>query len=80
MILPTKHIMPERALITIASEIGEVIGPRSTISSIWNDFQYQRKKQKLDEIPFDWFVLSVDLLFLMGIIEEQEGYIKKILR
>lgn len=79
MILPTKHLQPSRALISVASEVLELIGRKSTVSSIWDALQVKhREALRFGEVPYDWYILSLDLLFLMGTIEEQDGIIKRI--
>jgi len=79
MILPTKHLQPSRALISVASEVLELIGRKATVSSIWDALQIKHKEAlRYGEVPYDWYILSLDLLFLMGAIEEQDGVIKRI--
>lgn len=74
MILPTKHLSPDRAIITVASEIFELINNRSTVSSVWNDLQEKHRAcMRRGEIPYDWFILSLDFLYLIGAIEEDNG-------
>ncbi|MEZ9625475.1 ABC-three component system middle component 6 [Aliivibrio fischeri] len=79
MILPTKHLSPDRALISIASDVLNFIDNRATVSSIWEELQLKQKKEcRVGEVPYDWFILSLDLLFIMGIIEERSGFIIKV--
>jgi len=79
VILPTKHILPERALISVASEVFSLIEKRATVSSIWNELKDKhREMMRYGEVPFDWFILSLDLLFVIGAIEEKNGIIKKV--
>lgn len=79
MILPTKHIIPRRALITVASEIYELINNRSTVSSIWNDLQDQHNQSlRYGDVSYDWFILSIDFLFIIGAIEGECGSIKRV--
>jgi ABC-three component (ABC-3C) system Middle Component 6 len=79
MILPSKHLRPDRALISVASEVLELVGRRTTVSSIWNELQAKHSASlRQGVISFDWYVLSLDLLFLMGCIEEKGRYIKRI--
>ena len=74
MILPTKHLSPDRAIITVASEVFGLINNHSTVSSVWNDFQKKNKVcMRLGEIPYDWFILSLDFLYLIGVIDEDKG-------
>ena len=79
MILPSKHISPKRALISVAAEAHELINEKSTISSLWNELnEMLSKSMRGGEISYDWFILSVDLLFLFGFIESELGFIKRI--
>ncbi len=79
MILPSKHMAPNRALISVSADVFELIDKRSTVSSVWNDFQEQQKSSlRYGEIPYDWFVLAIDLLFLIGVIEEKNGLLVRI--
>ncbi len=74
MILPTKHLSPDRAIISVASEIFQLIDKRSTVSSLWNEFQNKCSiSGRHSDVPYDWFILSLDFLFMIGAIEENEG-------
>ena len=80
MILPTKHLSPERSIISVSSEVFELIGRRSTVSSIWNSLQEKHKASlRFGDVPFDWFILALDFLYLIGAIEERNGLIKKVI-
>ena len=79
MILPTKHLAPNRSLISVSSEVLELVGKKSSVSSIWTDLQNKHKSSlRFGDVPYDWFVLSLDLLFMIGAIEERNGLIKKV--
>lgn len=79
MILPNKHLSPDRAIITVASEILTLINNRSTVSSVWNEFrERQKKSMRQGEIPYDWYVLSLDFLYLIGSIEECNGRLSRV--
>ena len=81
MILPTKHLSPDRAIITVASETFELINNRSTVSSVWNDLQEQhRAYTRQGEIPYDWFILSLDFLYPIGAINEDNGKLTRIVK
>ena len=78
MILPTKHLSANRALISVASDILNLIDKRSTVSSLWADLQESYEAQlRKREVSYDWFVLALDLLYLIGAIEMDEQYIKR---
>ena len=80
MILPTKHIPPNKALISISAEVFALVGSQSTTSSIWNQFQYNRRAVHKEDISFDWFILALDFLYLIGAIEENNGLLVRVQR
>lgn len=75
MILPTKNISPDRALLTLAGKIfGRLNAPR-TISGIWDEFRAQQESRP---IAYGWFILAVDLLFLMQLVWlDQDGLLRR---
>jgi hypothetical protein len=75
MILPTKGIPPRKALLTLGGEVLRVLDETKTVSRLWVDFRKQSNQP--EEVPFDWFVLSLDLLFLFGAIELERGRIRR---
>lgn len=75
MILPTKNISPDRALLTLAGTIfGRLEVPR-TVSSIWDEFRVERDTRP---VAYAWFILAIDLLFLMGLVWlDQDGLLRR---
>jgi hypothetical protein len=72
MILPTKGIPPQKALVSLGAEVLRLLTETKTVSRLWDDFR--KSKEQGGEVTFDWFVLSLDLLFTLGIVEfEREG-------
>jgi hypothetical protein len=71
MILPSKHLNPDRALLTVGSEILAVMDNRpSTVSSIWDDVRELRaSREETSSLPFDWFILALSLLYAMSAVE-----------
>jgi hypothetical protein len=79
MILPTKHLSPARSIVSVSSEVLELIGKHSTVSSIWTSLQEKHKASlRIGDVPYDWFILSLDFLYIVGAIEETQGMIKKV--
>jgi hypothetical protein len=75
MILPSRNIAPERALLTIAGTVFQRLSEPATVSRIWDDLrsEYQRKP-----ISYSWFVLAVDLLFVMDLVWfDQDGLLRR---
>jgi hypothetical protein len=72
MILPTKGIPPHRALISLGADILRILSETKTVSRLWDEL---RKAPAVPaDVTFDWFVLSLDLLYLLGAVElERNG-------
>jgi hypothetical protein len=78
MILPTKHIRPERALLTIGWEILAALRGPMTVSRVWDEVRRRRgEAAESAPIAYDWFVLALDLLFAMKAVEFEEGLLRK---
>ncbi len=71
MILPTKGIPPNKALLAVAGEALRSLDEAKTVSRLWDDFR--RTSDPRAEVTFDWFVLSLDLLFILGLVELDRG-------
>ena len=71
MILPTKGIAPDKALLSIGALILNDLAEPKTVSRLWADLR--RVEEGPPDITFDWFVLALDLLFLMGTLEYLGG-------
>lgn len=78
MILPTKHIRPERALLTVGGEVLWCLREPMTVSRLWNELRGRRGETgELASINYDWFILALDLLFMVRAIELNRGLIRK---
>ena len=67
MILPSKHIAQERALLSVGATLLEYLDRPKTVSAIWEDVR------NLAPVKYDWFVLSLDLLYAIDAIEIHDG-------
>ncbi|OIO61481.1 hypothetical protein COY26_02400 [Candidatus Woesearchaeota archaeon CG_4_10_14_0_2_um_filter_33_10] len=71
MILPTKRLSSKRALIGIGAEILEMLDEPKTISRIWDEMnEYKKCNYK-----YDWFILGINLLYLLDAINYKNGQI-----
>jgi len=72
MILPTKHMRTQRTLLGVGAEVIALLDQPKTVSRVWSDL---KKKRGVDDLKlsFDWFVLSLDLLFSMDAVELNRG-------
>ena len=73
MILPTKGIEADRALLSVGAEILRRLDETKTVSRLWEEFREERRE--CSRVTFEWFVLSMDLLFLLGLVELDHGRI-----
>jgi hypothetical protein len=74
MILPSKHLSQNRALLTVGAVILRHLSAPVTVSALWEEVsRSSRGPTALSALRYDAFVLALDLLFLMGIIELHEG-------
>ena len=73
MILPTKHIAQNEALIGVGATIlAQLSGPR-TVSSLWEDLRAEPNVG-----TFERFVLASNLLYLVGAIDIQDGFLVRV--
>jgi hypothetical protein len=72
VILPTKHLSQDRALLTIGGRILPLLSMPKTVSATWEEFSKSTSPQK-SNIRYDHYVLALDLLYLMGAIELIDG-------
>lgn len=80
MILPTKKLPPENSLVYLGGEVLRLLDEPKTISRVWQEFQESRtRKLGLDmcDVPFDWFVLALDLLKLLDAIDLRQGRLER---
>lgn len=70
MILPTKHIPQNEALIGVgATVLAQLSGPM-TVSGLW-----ERLRGEPNVGTFERFVLAANLLFLIGAIDIKDGLV-----
>ncbi len=70
MILPTKHLKLSNSLLSAGAALLKNINEPKTVSLLWD------KTRNLPEIrTFERFTLSLDLLFIMNIIDFKDGLI-----
>jgi len=74
MLLPTKGIEPERALLTIGARIVSLLESPATITGLWERFLESSKEDRRGlGISFDWFALAITMLFAINIVEWDEN-------
>jgi hypothetical protein len=75
MILPDRNIASDRALLTIGGMIFDRLSEPMTVSRLWDDI---RKLHQKRPISYVWFLLSVDLLFVLNLVWfDQDGLLRR---
>jgi ABC-three component (ABC-3C) system Middle Component 6 len=80
MILPSKKLSPENSLIYIGGKVLAVLDEPKTVSRVWEEFMNMYTKDQSVNIPqitYDWFVLALDLLFVLGAIDLSQGRLRR---
>lgn len=78
MILPSKHLSRDRALLTVGARVLQSLSQPKTISSVWEELsQNSDGKKSSPSLRYDGFVLALDLLFLIGAIDVRDGLLAR---
>lgn len=78
MILPTKHIRPDRALLAVGADLLVSLREPKTVSRLWDETRTKRGDPgEPAPINYDWFVLALDLLFMINAVELDRGLLRK---
>lgn len=78
MILPTKNIKPDRALLTIGAEILACIDRPMTASLVWDVFRAKREENPdAPAIAYDRYILALILLYTLGAVDLEGGVLRK---
>lgn len=76
MILPTKYLAHDRALISVGGEILKHLEEPRTVSALWDSVRESQKYKTTDAlVSFDWFVLALNLLYAISAVEYRNGVI-----
>ena len=79
MILPSKHLSQDRALLTVGAHVLTFLAHPKTVSALWEELN--RHDAGLAATPrritYDWFLLALDLLYALGTIELESGLVAR---
>ena len=79
MILPTKHVRPDRALIGVCAEVLDILQRPMTMSRLWDEMRGRRSLHApTAPIDYQWFILSLDLLFTIGALDFDRGLVRRV--
>ncbi len=78
MILPTKYLPHDRALLSVGAEILAQLKEPRTVSELWECVREDRTKRvTATPLSFDWFVLALNLLYAVAAIEYGNGVVRR---
>jgi hypothetical protein len=80
MILPTRKLRPEDSLVYVGGRVLSLLDEPKTVSRLWEEFNHQQQAQPTVpkwSVTYDWFILSLDLLFLMSALDLAEGRLNR---
>jgi hypothetical protein len=73
VLLPTKGVSTERALLTIGMRILDQLREPSSVTTIWDRFNAgERSSIANTRVTFDWFCLALASLYAMGLVDTSE--------
>lgn len=73
MILPSKHISTQQTLLGVGAVIINELDKSQTVTSLW-----ERVRTANGVGNFERFVLTLDMLYIIGAIELSDGLIERI--
>ncbi|HXQ20028.1 MAG TPA: ABC-three component system middle component 6 [Candidatus Acidoferrales bacterium] len=79
MILPTKGIAADRALLSVGAGVLRLLDEPKTVSRVWDEMRRAQPTSSVS-VTFDWFVLAMDLLCVLGTIDLEKGRLRKVSR
>jgi hypothetical protein len=69
-------VAADRALLSIGADILRRLDRPKTVSLLWDSVR-DRKSSLLETVSYDWFLLSLNLLYALGAIDLEDGRISK---
>lgn len=73
MILPTKHVSARHSLLGVGGLLVGQLEHAKTVSALWD-----RLRREPSVRTFERFVLALDLLYALGVIDYSEGLVRKV--
>jgi len=68
----------DRALIGVGAHVLRLLKRPMTVSALWDAVRRERTSfASTPPIAYEWFVLSLDLLYIMGAIELERGLVQR---
>ncbi len=79
MILPSKHLPQDRALLNVGAHVLTFLARPKTVSALWEELIRHDVglAPTSRRITYDWFLLALDLLYALGAIELESGLVAR---
>lgn len=79
MILPSKHLSQERALLTVGGYILQKLQEPMTVSALWERLHAMGSDDTNSSqlLHYDGYVLALDLLYIIGAIKLEDGLLTR---
>ncbi len=78
MILPSKHLSEDRALLSMGAKILQQLQMPKTVSAIWEELSKTVDRTTMPIIDYNSFILALDLLYSMSAIDMEGGILSVI--
>lgn len=80
MFLPTADIAPDRCIATTsAMALKQLDESPMSVSALWNHILAERNRAGFSSpMTFEWYVLSLDALYALGLIERQGSILVRV--
>lgn len=76
MILPTKYLSHDRALITVGGAILKHLEEPRSVTALWDSVRETQPCKNAEAlVSFDWFILALNLLYAISAINYRDGII-----
>ncbi|GII62329.1 hypothetical protein Ssi03_37380 [Sphaerisporangium siamense] len=74
MLLPSKAIPTDQALLAVGAQILIQLERPGTVSVVWDRvLEWRSARGMRSALPFWWFSLALDVLYALGAVEQRNG-------
>jgi len=78
MLLPSRSVSPQRALLTVAAQISLQLDSPRTVTETWMRLKEWRASHGFDQpVTFEWFQLALDMLYALGLVDFDERTLRR---
>lgn len=79
MLLPSKFVQADQALVSLGGQILLQLDKPRTVPELWRRVnEWRDDRGMLSFVPFWWFSLAMDVIFSIGAIEVVNGQLRRV--